>query len=287
VTRASFGRASHISAGLRRPWKRCGSARSYSCAPAVHHWPEESLPYTTTDACIPACRSRDPVAAIPLSEDCSISKVPFGARYSGAWVQMRSNGARPPRRVPPPRAEERYEFDRPHDQFSPTRLRGFAAAVCTARATAPTRPRESAFTQRPTTAHSGLPQASTALREPREPKRGASVLEHLTIPCDLLPASLQVGGSPIDSFRRGRTPRPYAGGNPSTHVSRLRRPEGSQLRRTCRPASPAGRATPPIKHITVPDHDRVARLGARASLRSPPRASRGPPCSARPTCRGS
>ena len=45
-----------------------------------------------------------------MSEDYSISKVPFGAGYSGAWVQMRSNGARPPRRVPPPRAEERYEY---------------------------------------------------------------------------------------------------------------------------------------------------------------------------------
>ena len=94
----------------------------------------------TTDACIPARRGRDPVAATPLSEDYSISKVPFGAGYSGAWVQMRSNGARPPRRVPPPRAEERYEFDRLRDQFNPTQLRGFAAAVRAAQAIAPTHP---------------------------------------------------------------------------------------------------------------------------------------------------
>ncbi|MBD2893185.1 DNA nickase [Actinomadura sp. RB99] len=38
------------------------------------------------------------------------------------------------------RAEERYEFDRIRDQFSPTQLRGFAAAVRAAQATAPTRP---------------------------------------------------------------------------------------------------------------------------------------------------
>ena len=38
------------------------------------------------------------------------------------------------------RAEERYEFDRLKDQFSPTQLKGFAAAVRAAEATAPTRP---------------------------------------------------------------------------------------------------------------------------------------------------
>ncbi|MGI5330511.1 hemerythrin domain-containing protein [Actinomadura nitritigenes] len=38
------------------------------------------------------------------------------------------------------RAEERYEFDRLRDQFSPTQLRGFAAAVRAAQATAPTHP---------------------------------------------------------------------------------------------------------------------------------------------------
>ncbi|GAA0595260.1 hemerythrin domain-containing protein [Actinomadura livida] len=38
------------------------------------------------------------------------------------------------------RAEERYEFDRLRDQFSPTQLRGFAAAVRAAEAIAPTRP---------------------------------------------------------------------------------------------------------------------------------------------------
>ncbi|RFS83515.1 hemerythrin domain-containing protein [Actinomadura spongiicola] len=38
------------------------------------------------------------------------------------------------------RAEERYEFDRLKDEFSPAQLRGFAAAVRAAEATAPTRP---------------------------------------------------------------------------------------------------------------------------------------------------
>ncbi|TDC36294.1 hemerythrin domain-containing protein, partial [Actinomadura sp. KC345] len=38
------------------------------------------------------------------------------------------------------RAEERYEFDRLRDQFSPVQLKGFAAAVRAAEATAPTRP---------------------------------------------------------------------------------------------------------------------------------------------------
>ncbi|SFO92859.1 MULTISPECIES: hemerythrin domain-containing protein [Actinomadura] len=38
------------------------------------------------------------------------------------------------------RAEERYEFDRLKDEFSPAQLRGFAAAVRAAQATAPTRP---------------------------------------------------------------------------------------------------------------------------------------------------
>ncbi|MDL4814359.1 hemerythrin domain-containing protein [Actinomadura opuntiae] len=38
------------------------------------------------------------------------------------------------------RAEERYEFDRLRDQFSPTQLKGFAAAVRAAEATAPTHP---------------------------------------------------------------------------------------------------------------------------------------------------
>jgi hemerythrin superfamily protein len=38
------------------------------------------------------------------------------------------------------RAEERYEFDRLKDQFSPAQLRGFAAAVRAAEATAPTHP---------------------------------------------------------------------------------------------------------------------------------------------------
>ncbi|MEU8344769.1 Hemerythrin HHE cation binding domain-containing protein [Actinomadura meyerae] len=38
------------------------------------------------------------------------------------------------------RAEERYEFDRLKDQFSPTQLKGFAAAVRAAEAIAPTRP---------------------------------------------------------------------------------------------------------------------------------------------------
>ncbi|MWA04124.1 hemerythrin domain-containing protein [Actinomadura sp. LD22] len=38
------------------------------------------------------------------------------------------------------RAEERYEFDRLKDQFSPTQLKGFAAAVRAAQATAPTHP---------------------------------------------------------------------------------------------------------------------------------------------------
>lgn len=39
------------------------------------------------------------------------------------------------------RAEERYEFDRLADQFSPVQLKGFAAAVRAAEATAPTHPR--------------------------------------------------------------------------------------------------------------------------------------------------
>ncbi|GAA0232772.1 hemerythrin domain-containing protein [Actinomadura nitritigenes] len=38
------------------------------------------------------------------------------------------------------RAEERYEFDRLRDQFNPTQLRGFAAAVRAAQAIAPTHP---------------------------------------------------------------------------------------------------------------------------------------------------
>jgi hemerythrin superfamily protein len=38
------------------------------------------------------------------------------------------------------RAEERYEFDRLKVQFSPAQLKGFAAAVRAAEATAPTRP---------------------------------------------------------------------------------------------------------------------------------------------------
>ncbi|TDC61748.1 hemerythrin domain-containing protein [Actinomadura sp. GC306] len=38
------------------------------------------------------------------------------------------------------RAEERYEFDRIQDEFSPAQLKGFAAAVRAAQATAPTRP---------------------------------------------------------------------------------------------------------------------------------------------------
>ena len=38
------------------------------------------------------------------------------------------------------RAEERYEFDRLKDEFSPAQLRGFAAAVRAAEATAPTQP---------------------------------------------------------------------------------------------------------------------------------------------------
>ncbi|MFB4308475.1 hemerythrin domain-containing protein [Actinomadura sp. GTD37] len=38
------------------------------------------------------------------------------------------------------RAEERYEFDRLKDQFNPAQLKGFAAAVRAAEATAPTRP---------------------------------------------------------------------------------------------------------------------------------------------------
>ncbi|TYK43981.1 hemerythrin domain-containing protein [Actinomadura decatromicini] len=38
------------------------------------------------------------------------------------------------------RAEERYEFDRLKDQFSPAQLKGFAAAVRAAEATAPTHP---------------------------------------------------------------------------------------------------------------------------------------------------
>ncbi|WP_141578024.1 hemerythrin domain-containing protein [Actinomadura sp. WMMA1423] len=38
------------------------------------------------------------------------------------------------------RAEERYEFDRLKDEFSPAQLKGFAAAVRAAEATAPTRP---------------------------------------------------------------------------------------------------------------------------------------------------
>ncbi|MEV4673856.1 MULTISPECIES: hemerythrin domain-containing protein [Actinomadura] len=39
------------------------------------------------------------------------------------------------------RAEERYEFDRLKVQFSPAQLKGFAAAVRAAEATAPTHPR--------------------------------------------------------------------------------------------------------------------------------------------------
>lgn len=39
------------------------------------------------------------------------------------------------------RAEERYEFDRIRGEFSPEQLRGFAAAVRAAEATAPTHPR--------------------------------------------------------------------------------------------------------------------------------------------------
>ncbi|TQM67029.1 hemerythrin HHE cation binding domain-containing protein [Actinomadura hallensis] len=39
------------------------------------------------------------------------------------------------------RAEERYEFDRIRGEFSPQQLRGFAAAVRAAEATAPTHPR--------------------------------------------------------------------------------------------------------------------------------------------------
>ncbi|MFS2293394.1 MAG: hemerythrin domain-containing protein, partial [Actinomadura sp.] len=39
------------------------------------------------------------------------------------------------------RAEERYEFDRIKGEFSPAQLRGFAAAVRAAEATAPTHPR--------------------------------------------------------------------------------------------------------------------------------------------------
>lgn len=38
------------------------------------------------------------------------------------------------------RAEERYEFDRLRDEFSPAQLKGFAAAVRAAEATAPTHP---------------------------------------------------------------------------------------------------------------------------------------------------
>ncbi|WP_306470619.1 hemerythrin domain-containing protein [Actinomadura litoris] len=38
------------------------------------------------------------------------------------------------------RAEERYEFDRLKDQFSPAQLKGFAAAVRAAEAIAPTHP---------------------------------------------------------------------------------------------------------------------------------------------------
>ncbi|MFD0687922.1 hemerythrin domain-containing protein [Actinomadura fibrosa] len=38
------------------------------------------------------------------------------------------------------RAEERYEFDRLKDEFSPAQLKGFAAAVRSAQATAPTHP---------------------------------------------------------------------------------------------------------------------------------------------------
>ncbi|HEY8482003.1 MAG TPA: hemerythrin domain-containing protein [Spirillospora sp.] len=38
------------------------------------------------------------------------------------------------------RAEERYEFPRMRDEFTPEQLRGFAAAVRAAEATAPTRP---------------------------------------------------------------------------------------------------------------------------------------------------
>ncbi|SNR52552.1 hemerythrin domain-containing protein [Actinomadura mexicana] len=38
------------------------------------------------------------------------------------------------------RAEERYEFDRLKDEFSPAQLKGFAAAVRAAEATAPTHP---------------------------------------------------------------------------------------------------------------------------------------------------
>ncbi|RFU37407.1 hemerythrin domain-containing protein [Actinomadura logoneensis] len=38
------------------------------------------------------------------------------------------------------RAEERYEFDRLKDQFSPAQLKGFAAAIRAAQATAPTHP---------------------------------------------------------------------------------------------------------------------------------------------------
>ncbi|MEU8804551.1 hemerythrin domain-containing protein [Spirillospora sp. NPDC048819] len=39
------------------------------------------------------------------------------------------------------RAEERYEFDRLRDEFSPAQLKGFAAAVRAAEGTAPTHPR--------------------------------------------------------------------------------------------------------------------------------------------------